>query len=483
MHFMGVTSGITTIDQWTVAPSDTWTLLGGNGSGKGVLARLMCGELLPERGRIDHLPARVHWLSLEHQQSLYERELYNDDTDFSDQLDPGTSVRDLLLEVRTPWSDTHDALVQQLSMAPLLARGYRLLSSGEGRKVMLARAVLDAPDLLILDEPYEGLDVESTRQLSAAFKELVDAGQWIMLLVNQKQDIPEWTTHLAWLDHGRLTLQGPAAELQAHPDFQAALRFTQTDTLQLPARQSEFQLAHWPADEPLVALHNGRVAYGDQVQFHGVNWQLLPGEHTQVSGPNGCGKSTLLSLVTGDHPQCYANDLTVFGYRRGQGETIWDIKKHLGYVSGHLHRDYRVPGNVITAVVSGLTDSIGVYSATGQHEAELAHQWLALLGLEARAKDAFRDLSTGEQRLVLIARALIKQPPLLILDEPTQGLDDMNRFLVLAAVERILADGPTTLLFVSHRADESPALIRRHLRFAPDHTQTALYHIEQEVVR
>lgn len=470
------------IDHWSLSAGQSWTVLGGNGSGKGTLARLLRGDFGAISG-FTNAPDRVHWLSLEQQQALYERELYNDDTDFSDQLDPGTSVRDLLLEVRAPWSDAHDALVEQLSMAPLLARGYRLLSSGEGRKVMLARAVLDAPDLLILDEPYEGLDVASTLLLNNAFKALVDAGQWIMLLVNQKQDIPEWTTHLAWLDHGRLALQGPYDALREHPDFHAALRFTQVEELILPPRQSDFQLPQWPADKPLVSLQQGRVAYGDQVQFQGLDWELLPGEHTQISGPNGSGKSTLLSMVTGDHPQCYANHLTVFGYRRGQGETIWDIKKHLGYVSGHLHRDYRVPGNVITAVVSGLTDSIGVYSATGQHEAELAHQWLALLGLEARAKDAFRDLSTGEQRLVLIARALIKQPPLLILDEPTQGLDDMNRFLVLAAVERILANGPTTLLFVSHRADESPALIRRHLRFKPDHTQAALYHIEQEVVR
>ncbi|MFY0663171.1 MAG: molybdate ABC transporter ATP-binding protein ModF [Natronospirillum sp.] len=480
MQFSEIKSGVVSIGQWHLAPGDVWTVLGGNGSGKGVLARLLCGELEPESGNIESLPPRVHWLSLEHQQSLYERELYNDDTDFSDQLDPGTSVRDLLLEVCAPWSDQHDTLVRQLSMPHLLARGYRLLSSGEGRKVMLARAVLDAPDLLILDEPYEGLDVDSVRQLSTAVKSLADAGQWVMLMVNQKQDIPDWTTHLAWLDHGRLALQGPYNELREHPDFQAALRFTQVDELTLPERQSEFQLAQWPANKPLVSLQKGRVAYGDQVQFQGVDWELLPGEHTQISGPNGSGKSTLLSLINGDHPQCYANNLTVFGYRRGRGETIWDIKKHLGYVSGHLHRDYRVPGNVITAVVSGLTDSIGVYSATGQHEAELAYQWLALLGLEARAKDTFRDLSTGEQRLVLIARALIKQPPLLILDEPTQGLDDMNRFLVLAAVERILANGPTTLLFVSHRADESPALIRRNLCFTPDNSGAALFALKQE---
>jgi molybdate transport system ATP-binding protein len=143
-----------------------------------------------------------------------------------------------------------------------------------------------------------------------------------------------------------------------------------------------------------------------------------------------------------------------------------------------LHRDYRVAGNVITAVVSGLTDSIGVYSNTGSEEAHLARHWLELLGLGHRAGDAFRSLSTGEQRLVLIARALIKQPPLLILDEPTQGLDDVNRFRVLAAMERILDTGPTTLLFVSHRQDEHPALIKSRLTFVPDEDSQALYTVQ-----
>jgi molybdate transport system ATP-binding protein len=466
------------LTDWTLLPGERWVLLGGNGSGKSTLARLLCSELSPASGNLKDPPVRVHWLSLENQQALYERELYRDDTDLIDHIDPGTTVRALMEEI-APWSGRHDALVTILGMDDVLERGYRLLSSGEGRKVMLARAVLEQPDLLLLDEPYEGLDPKARQDLETALGQLADQGQWLMLLINQRQDIPVWASHLALLDKGRLVLNGAADDVQAHPDWQAALAFTRAEALTLPPRQSAFQLPDWPADKPLVDLRNGRVEYATGVQFEGVDWQLMPGEHTQIIGPNGCGKSTLLSLVSGDHPQCYANELTVFGYRRGRGETIWDIKKHLGLVSGALHRDYRVAGNVITAVVSGLTDSIGVYSSTGAEEAHLAHQWLELLGLNHRAGDAFRGLSTGEQRLVLIARALIKQPPLLILDEPTQGLDDVNRFRVLAAMERILDTGPTTLLFVSHREDEHPALIRTRLTFEPDETDGALYTVRQ----
>ncbi len=463
------------LTDWTASPGENWVILGGNGSGKSTLARLLCGELKPASGAVIEPPEQVHWLSLERQQELYERELYRDDTDLSDHLDPGTPVRTLMTEI-APWDDQHDRLVTLLGMEALLDRGYRLLSSGEGRKVMLARAVLAKPGLLLLDEPFEGLDRHAREDLVNTLGRLAAEGQWLMLLINQRQDIPDWASHLALLDRHQLMLAGPAREVVDHPDWQAALHLVQQENLTLPPRQSAFQLPDWPVEQPLVRLRAGRVVYSDSVQFERLDWDLMPGEHTQIAGPNGCGKSTLLSLVSGDHPQCYSNDLSVFGYRRGQGESIWDIKKHLGLVSGHLHRDYRVAGNAITAVVSGLTDSIGVYQSTGEEEARLARQWLDLLGLADKAGHSFRSLSTGEQRLVLIARALIKQPPLLILDEPTQGLDDINRFRVLAAVERILQDGPTTLLFVSHREDERPALIKRRLEFEPD-GQQALYRI------
>lgn len=464
------------IADWQVTPGEAWVVLGANGSGKSQLARVLCGELLPTEGQFEQPPERVHWLSLESQQALYELELYNDGTDFSDHLDPGRSVQDLLAEAHG-WNEQCDTLAEQLGLTPLLDRGYRLLSSGEGRKVMLARALLEAPDLLLLDEPFEGLDVHAREDLIRILGDLARSGLWLMLLVNQRHDIPDWASHLALLDRGQLRLTGPMSEVNTHPDWQAALDLSNINDFDLPPRQSDFQLPQWPNDRPLVELHQGRVEYASGIQFEGLDWSLLPGEHTQILGPNGCGKSTLLSLVSGDHPQCYANDLTVFGYRRGRGESIWDIKKHLGLVSGHLHRDYRVPGNALTAVVSGLTDSIGVYQATGEKEHHLALAWLDLVGLTDKANAPFRSLSSGEQRLVLIARALIKQPPLLILDEPTQGLDDVNRFRVLAAVERILDNGPTTLLFVSHREDEHLSLIRRRLVFHKKQEGHALYRI------
>ena len=203
--------------------------------------------------------------------------------------------------------------------------------------------------------------------------------------------------------------------------------------------------------------------------LNNLSWQVNPGEHWQIVGPNGAGKSTLLSLITGDHPQGYSNDLTLFGRRRGSGETIWDIKKHIGYVSSSLHLDYRVSTTVRNVILSGYFDSIGIYQAVSDRQQKLVQQWLDILGIDKRTADApFHSLSWGQQRLALIVRALVKHPTLLILDEPLQGLDPLNRQLIRRFVDVLISEGETQLLFVSHHAEDAPACITHRLEFVPD---------------
>ena len=449
---------------WQVERGKCWAILGTNASGKSSLARLMCGELALSAGTLLDPPLSSRWVSLESQQALYEHELYLDETDLTDKIDDGRSVKTLVEEM-APWSGKTEALLQTLHLDHLLDRGYRRLSSGEARRVMIARALLEEPELLVLDEPFEGLDADNNSLLHNALNTLVEQGQWLVLVVNQSHDIIASCQHIALLDKGRIAYQGqrPAAldtvwqQLNRHRDGAPPL----------PPRDPEFQLPAWPRERALVSLHKGFVQYDDCYQFRDVNWQLRPGEHTRITGPNGCGKSTLLGLITGDHPQCYRNDLQVLGYQRGSGESIWQIKKYIGYVSGSLHRDYRASASALTVVVSGLTDSIGVYAAIGRKETSLAQHWLEILDLSEHAASPFRSLSMGQQRLLLIARALIKQPPLIILDEPTEGLDDFNRFYVLGIVEKLIEAGESTLLLVSHREDETLACIRHQLEFRP----------------
>lgn len=459
---------------WLFDSRDCWAVLGTNGCGKSSLGRLLAGDLRPSSGLLHSDLKHALWVSLEQQQSLYERELYQDDTDFIDRLDQGSSVRALLEEI-TPWGPLAEKLVDQLELTAFLQRGYRVLSTGEGRRLMLARALLAKPDLLILDEPFEGLDAANRAALHATLGELTRAGQAILLLINQSEDLPPSVTHLAVMDQGRFLYQGRRPS-DINGQWQHLLSL-KGDAIQLPARPDGFQWQPQSTAEPLLVMTNGWVRYADTYQFKSLDWTLLPGAHTQITGPNGCGKSTLLGLITGDHPQCYANDLVVLGFRRGSGESIWQIKKHIGYVSGSLHRDYRVAGNLFTAVLSGLTDSIGLYQPLSDAEKALASQWLGLIGLKHKANQGFKQLSIGEQRLVLIARALIKQPPLLILDEPTQGLDDFNRFYVLEIVEKIIQHSRSTLLFVSHRQDETLPSIQQRLSFVPAAESDCLYQV------
>lgn len=446
------------IQDWEIQSGESWCILGGNASGKGLLASILTGELKPESGEIDGLPLPASCVSFEQQHAFYEEQLRNDDTDFIDRLDTGSTGLQVLLESGCSQSEAIE-LANRLGVGYILDRGYRLLSSGEARKLLLLKEILAGPRMLILDEPYEGLDPESRKQVNALFASLIQEVH-LILLVNRLDDVPDWSTHLGILQKGELIASGRREKIVSKPELRQLFEFNESTVPELPP-----PLEKGPVFDPILELREGRVQYGDTLQFSELDWTLRPGEHTLITGPNGAGKSTLLQLVSGDHPQCYCNDLKILGFQRGTGESIWDIKRHIGLVSASLHRDYRAPGNALTTVVSGFFDSIGLYKRPSPQQLKLASDWLKIMGLHQEANASFRQLSWGQQRMVLIARGLIKQPPLMILDEPTQGLDDLNRHLVLAFIQRLAALKRTTLLFVSHREDEQLPLFKRRIVF------------------
>jgi molybdate transport system ATP-binding protein len=442
------------IDYWQVQPRECWAVLGRNGSGKRHLAHILTGKAEPSSGSVGVEHQQVALLSFEQQQSFYEKELHDDDTDFMDMLDPGTTVRELLgIGTHIPEE------LQFLGIDHVLDRGYRLLSSGESRKALLAQALLQKPDLLILDEPFDSLDLRSKAALSDYFQAVLHKGETALLfLLNTIEDIHPWHTHIAFMEQGTLLAQGTREEILGNHELLALLEF---DAAQLPPWPET--LRHEPAAEPLVLLRQGHVSYGETAIFKDLDLEIRHGGHTLITGPNGSGKSTLLSLICGDHPQCYGNDLTVFGRKRGSGETIWELKRQLGLVSPALHRDHRVPGSALEIVTSGFFDSIGLYSSPNEEQVRHAKRWLELVGLKEARSIAFKLLSYGEQRLVLIARALVKQPALLILDEPTQGLDDINRHRALHFLNHLSSQTHTTIIMASHRLDEHLPLFKHHV--------------------
>lgn len=400
------------------------------------------------------IPTDLGVVSFRDQQELFEQEVRNDDSDFLDHLDPGTKAREFL-----PRLEDNRSLVDQFRLDHVLDRGYRQLSSGESRKLLILKAVTDGAGHLLIENPYDGLDAESCKEFDRIMQLLVERGVKLLVVLSSRSDIPDWCTHLAWIKDGRLAGCGPKEELLVKIDASSNGNGWQ-EILQQRAESGEEAT---PSE--LIRLVNGQARYGKQTIFSGLDFTVNQHEHTLISGPNGAGKSTLLGLVTGDHPDCYTNELYLFGRRRGSGESIWQIKKEMGIVSPALHREHYVPGNSAQIVVSGFFDSIGLYRRPTERQRELARSWLEVIGLGALETTPFRSLGYGEQRLVLIARALIKIPKLLVLDEPTHGLDDANRAHLLDFLELVVDKRISTIIYVSHRRDEFRRFFRQHLEF------------------
>jgi len=445
---------------WIIEPGQHWSVAGINGSGKSALVATLTRQGDIVEGSINGTPERVATVSFEAQAALIEAERRKDDADLLDVIAEGTPVQQILDQTCTDKS-LQQQLIAAFNIGHLLDQGFRKLSSGETRKLMLIRALASNPQLLILDEPFEGLDAASHTYLSNLLQQ-ISATTQIILVLNRFDEIPDYISHIAYTENGRLTHQVDRNDLPAVANLSQLLHL-KTTNLSVPHADGDHKAPTLDSAHPLVRIRNGRVAYGDKVIFSDLNWTIEPGQHWQVTGPNGSGKTCLLNLITGDHPQCYINDIFVFGMQRGSGESIWDIKQYLGYVSSALQWEYTVSVSVRNTIISGFYDSIGIYQKYTDTQLNIANSWLQLLGMQGRADQPFNQLSFGDQRLVLMARAMVKHPPLLILDEPCLGLDDLNRQLVLALIEKICDGSETTVLYVNHRTEDSIRGIDHHL--------------------
>lgn len=445
---------------WLIDEQQTWVVTGPNGAGKSALAAMLAGEGIVTAGELSTESSTVAVVSLEAQSALIERERERDDADLTDQVSDGTPVREMLDETCQD-KPLQGQLIDQLGLRRLLDRGFRKLSTGETRKVMLVRALTSHPSLLVLDEPYEGLDA-ATVPLVAALLHQLSNRLTLVLMLNRLDQIPAFTTHALRLENGRVAQSFACEDGSQAQSLLAGISSIRSAALQLPPPEDIKPLPR-NGDGSLVRLTDARVAYTDNVVFEHLNWTISPGEHWQLKGRNGSGKTCLLSLITGDHPQCYVNDIELFGFRRGQGETIWQLKQYMGFVSTSLHWDYRLSVSVKNVIVSGFFDSIGVYQRASEKQLEIAQAWLTLLGLGDKANQSFAALSYGEQRVLLIARAMVKHPPLLLLDEPCLGLDEANRHLVLALINRICEAGNTTLVYVTHHEEDAIDYINNKL--------------------
>ena len=450
---------------WEVQSGQHWVISGGNGAGKSALIAALTGTGNIISGQLQGLPERIGVVSFAAQEALINQERQKDDADILDVISIGTPVRNIIFDDCLD-PQTAQKMITKFALDYLLDRAFRKLSTGESRKVMLVRALSCKPQLLLLDEPFEGLDIDTFALLQDYLQELALQVPMIMVL-NRFDEIPAFITHIAYMEQGQLLHQIDKQDTEAYNNLYQLLHLKTTE-LSVPACDPLSSIPKLDPSQPLVRLTDLTIKYDEFVLIDKLNWTIEPNQHWQLSGPNGAGKTAVLSIITGDHPQCYNNDILVFGFQRGQGESIWQIKQFIGYVSTALQWEYRVQISLRNVIISGFYDSIGLYSKASDRQKSIADQWLALLGMSDRADQPFQKLSYGDPRLLLIARAMVKHPPLLILDEPCLGLDDINRQLVLALIEKICAGSETAVIYVNHHTQDKIAGIENYLALAKD---------------
>ena len=354
-----------------------------------------------------------------------------------------------------------DSLRQQLydifQMRPLLDKPIILLSSGELRKYVITRTLFAEARLLIIDNPFIGLDASTRDQLKMLMAAYVARTSTLMVLVLSKtDDIPDFITHVVEVNDRTVAPKVTREEYLDH--LQAVTLPSLADDkrlsiLQLPARTDGYMA------EEVVAMRQVTIRYGERTILKDLSWTVRNGERWALRGENGAGKTTLLSLICADNPQSYACDIALFGRQRGSGESIWDIKRHIGYVSPEMHRSYHRDLPAIRIVASGLKDTIGLYAVPTEEEYRQCRWWMEVFGIGELADRSFLKMSTGEQRLVLLARAFVKDPELLILDEPLHGLDDANRQMVKEIIDTFCQRPGKTLIMVTHYEEELPTCI------------------------
>jgi molybdate transport system ATP-binding protein len=453
---------------WEIKNNQHWAILGPNGAGKTSLAGAIVGNVPVVKGKITRNYPRtakepIGYVSLElHQRLIAQEEDRDEARFFSGSINSFTKVGQTILSANheTGIEDHNfDRIVKLLEINYLLDRGIRFLSDGEMRKVLIARALMKSPRLLILDEPFEGLDVHSRERLKETTTGLIAQGVQVILVTHRFEEIIPGITHVLCLKDGSVFLQGERDSVLTPEHMDRLYDKKAPAILSLPGNRDEREALQKGRREKLVDLRNTSVKYGDVLVLDRVNWAMREGQNWAIVGPNGSGKTTLLSLITGDNVQAYANEIYLFGKRRGSGESVWDIKKKIGIVSPELQVHYRKRMRVYDVVLSGFFDSIGLYRKCTPEQQATAQKWIDLLGLAHMSEQWYVHLSFGEKRMVLLARSMVKSPTLLILDEPCQGLDRSNRGVILDLIDYIGRETTSHVIYVTHHRDEMPPCI------------------------
>lgn len=451
-----------------IAADEHIAIVGSNGAGKSLFVDTLLGKYPLREGKLTHdfspsatqtVYDNVKYIAFRDTYGAADANYYYQQRWNAHDQEEAPEAREMLGEIKD--ETLKQELFDLFCIEPLLDKKIILLSSGELRKFQLAKALLTAPKVLIMDNPFIGLDAPTRELLFSLLERLTRVSSvQIILVLSMMDDIPSFITHVIPVD--KLMVR-PKMERQAYlTAFRAIKTEEPLEELQQRIMDLPYDVVNYDSEE-VVKLNKVSIRYDDRTILKELDWTVRRGEKWALSGENGAGKSTLLSLVCADNPQSYACDIRLFGRKRGTGESIWEIKKHIGYVSPEMHRAYLKNLPAIEIVASGLHDSIGLYKRPQESQMATCEWWMDIFGIAGLKDKPFLQLSSGEQRLALLARAFVKDPELLILDEPLHGLDTYNRRRVKAIIEAFCRRRDKTLIMVTHYESELPGNIDHRL--------------------
>ena len=456
----------------SISKGEHVAIVGPNGGGKSRLVDIIIGRypLLGNEVKYDFSPAESPFVS-DNLRYITFRDSYGD-SDATYYYQQRWNQHDISDDAPTVGSvlsfeDLPENVARLLSHLVLLRdKPIITLSSGEMRKLQLARVLASHPRVLIMDNPFIGLDAPTRDELSVLLAQLAETGLTLILVMSKCDNLPQFITHVIPVKDLKVGQKMTRAEFVAQQEAPHSPTLHEEKRqwlLSLPEKDLRQTTFYPEQGGEILQFHDVSIRYGSRTILSHLNWTVCEGQRWAVSGRNGAGKSTLLSLVCADNPQAYACDIRLFGHKRGTGESIWEVKRHIGYVSPEMHRSYLKDIPAIDVVASGLNDSIGLYVRPQESQRDMCRQWMWMFGVEHLASRSFLTLSSGEQRLCLLARAFVKDPELLILDEPLHGLDDENRLRVKEIIETFCQRSHKTLIMVTHYAEELPPCIDNKL--------------------
>jgi molybdate transport system ATP-binding protein len=461
---------------WQAKESENWAIVGGNGAGKSTFLDAIAGKIFPIHGTItkpnydeiafvakDYSFNRI----VQSATQYYQQRFNSMDAEIAptvreilqNQIKPIGTVNEKSVTL-PPLEFSNEAIEEKsnlLKINHLLDRHIVTLSNGETRRTLITLSLLRKPKLLLLDNPFVGLDIESRATLHEVLNQVTKSGVQI-IIVTSPNEIPSCINHILELKEGKivgLSTQASGYQQVIHKSSSNLQTKILEEIKKYPSR-NDFDFA--------LKMRNVTVSYKGIKVVDNVNWKVKRGEKWALMGPNGSGKSTILSLITADNPQGYQNDYDLFDRKRGSGESIWDIKQRIGYVSPELHLYFNRNTEVWKATASGLFDSAGLFKKLTDEEREKTENYLKLLNINYLSERKIYQLSTGEQRQVFLARALIKNPPLLLLDEPCQGLDYNHLVYFRDLVNELVQELDKTLIYVTHYEDEIPQCVDKRLK-------------------